>query len=118
MLGDEPNRAHLFDPRTASEALRALARCAEEDAKNQTEPGCDFAHKAIEELQRAQAWVAARMVEFDLPAWRPLVTGEEDARGIGVEALVCTLRYAALELVQVQKVLELRAFRKKDSHRQ
>ncbi len=52
------------------------------------------------------------------PACRPHVTGEEDARGIGVEALVCTLRYAALELVQVQKLLEQRAFRKKDSHRQ
>src|SRR6266542_5715466 len=107
MLGDEPNRAHLFDPRMASEALRALARRAEEHAKNQTEPGCDFIHKAIEELQRAQAWVAARLTEFDLPAGRPLVTGQEDAHSIGIEALVCTLRYAAVELVQVQKLLEL-----------
>jgi len=118
MLGYEPNRARLFDPRTASEALRALARRAEEHAKNQTELGCDFAHEAIEALQRAQAWVAARLVEFDLPAGKPLVTGEEEARSIGIDALVCTLRYAAVELVQIQKLVDLPAFRKKESHRQ
>ena len=110
---DQQPKPPDFDPVAVSESMRTIADFAEQCAKNGSELGRDFASKAIEELRHAQAWLDARLADFDVPAQKPLITADEKAEQVGVEALVYTLRYAAIELLQVHKLLELRAFRRK-----
>jgi hypothetical protein len=90
-----------------------LAKLAELRARDGAQLDRDFMRNAIAELRAAQAWRDAQLADFDMADHRPLISKEGNEDRIGVEALIYTLRYAAIELLQVHKLLELRAFRKR-----
>jgi hypothetical protein len=98
-----------FDPVAASATMRTIAAFAKQCAENGTQLEREFVRKAIGELRAAQIWLDAQLTDLGISDRRPIVTGGEDGDRIGIHTLVYTLRYAAIALLQIQRLLELRA---------
>jgi hypothetical protein len=115
-MGDhdgDSNQGPSFDPVAAAATMRTLAEFAQQCVEHGAVVAPELVGKALAELHAAEAWLDARLADFGISDRRPLVTDDENGDHLAVDALVYTLRYAAIELLQVHKLLELRAFRKK-----
>jgi hypothetical protein len=100
-----------FDPVNAATTMRTLAAFARQCAENGTALDREFVRTAVGELRTAQAWLDARLNDVDASARRPFVTKAEDVNTVGVEALIYTLRHAAIALLRARGGTDMQGFR-------
>jgi hypothetical protein len=97
-----------FDPIVSSRAMLEMADFAEHCVSRAAKPHLEFFREAIDELRAAQTWLELQMTPFEVPRRESLLQAADEGYHVDVDVVIDTLRETAVEVVQIQKLLELR----------
>jgi hypothetical protein len=107
----KPTDRAYFDPIGASQAMLEMADFAEHCVSRAARPTGEFFREAIDELRAAQTWLEVQMTPFELPRRESLLEAADEGYQLAVDVVIDTLRETAIEVVQIQKLVELRSSR-------
>ncbi len=101
-----------FDPIVASRVMIDMADFAEDCVSRAARPHVEFLREALDELRAAQLWLTVHMTPFEVPRRESLLEAADEGFQPAVDVVIETLRETAMEVVQIQKLVELRRLRR------
>lgn len=107
----ESQESKPFEPKIAAAVLDTVADFVEQ-CSDQGSVRAQFFREAVGELRAAEGWLQKHVTPFDTSSRQILFDAAESGAPFTLEMLVGVLRSTAMEIAQIQKLLELRGPRR------
>lgn len=100
-----------YNPVQAAEEMETVAKFAAQCLKNKVALEPMFVGKCLEQLRDADDWLARHVTSFDLPPRETVIEAAENQEPIPEDLLIEVLERTVIEVLQINKLLELRGER-------